>query len=581
MSGWLERRVPLVRLLRGYPRALLRGDLTAGLTTAVMLIPQAMAYAALAGMPPITGLYASIVPIAVYALLGTSGSLAFGPVAIVSLLTASAVGPLAGGDPATYVVLAGALALMVGAIQLLLGVLRLGMVVDLLSHSVISGFTSAAALVIAASQLRALTGIESAGGETFVAELSSILGAISGLHPATLAVGLGSVAGLVVLRRVLPRFPAPLAVVGVVTLVAYGAGLGDAGVDLLGEVPSGLPGPALPAVGLAQLQSLLVPALTIALLSYMEGISVAKAIAAKTRERVDSSQELIASGAANLAAGVFQAFPVAGGFSRTAVNHQAGARTPLASLVTAATVALSVLLLTPLFTFMPRAVLAAIVIVAVAGLVDVRSAVRAWRTDRWDFTALVVTFTATLGLGVELGIGIGIAGSLLLLIARTARPHITELGVVPATGLCRNVARFDTVTDPRVLLVRVDAALLFATAPSVTRRLEHLAAQRDDRLVALVLDASAIADVDGDGAHVLDELETTLTARDVSLHLATVRGPVRDALSRTGHWQRWTAQGRVHESIEDALDALGIDLGQRPGASDTEEGRSVRPALRR
>jgi sulfate permease, SulP family len=567
--GWLQRRVPLVGLLREYPRPLLRGDLVAGLTTAVMLIPQAMAYAALAGMPPITGLYASIVPIAVYALLGTSGSLAFGPVAIVSLLTASAVGPLAGGDPATYVVLAGALALMVGAIQLLLGVLRLGMVVDLLSHSVISGFTSAAALVIAASQLRALTGIQAEGGDTFVAELSSILGAVGDLHPATLTVGLASIAGLVLLKRVVPRFPAPLAVVGVVTLVAYLAGLGQAGVPLLGEVPSGLPGPALPAVDLGQLQSLLVPALTIALLSYLEGISVAKAIASRTRERIDSSQELIASGAANLAAGVFQAFPVAGGFSRTAVNHQAGARTPLASLVTAATVALSVLLLTPLFTYMPRAVLAALVIVAVAGLVDVRSARRAWHTDRWDFAMLLVTFAATIGLGVELGIGIGVAASLLLLIARTARPHITELGVVPATGLCRNVARFETDTDPRVLLVRVDAALLFATAPSVTRRLEQLAAQRDERLEALVLDASAIADVDGDGAHVLDELEATLAARDVSLHLATVRGPVRDALARTGHWQRWRAEERTHECVEDALDALGLDLGQRPPTAAT------------
>jgi sulfate permease, SulP family len=578
--GWLHRRVPLVGLLRDYPRPLLRGDLVAGLTTAVMLIPQAMAYAALAGMPPITGLYASIVPIAVYALLGTSGSLAFGPVAIVSLLTASAVGPLAGGDPATYVVLAGALALMVGAIQLLLGVLRLGMVVDLLSHSVISGFTSAAALVIAASQLRALTGIETEGGETFVAELSSILGAIGGLHPATLTVGLASIVGLVLLKRVVPRFPAPLAVVGVVTLVAYLAGLGQAGVTLLGEVPSGLPGPSLPAVDLGQLQSLLVPALTIALLSYLEGISVAKAIASRTRERIDSSQELIASGAANLAAGVFQAFPVAGGFSRTAVNHQAGARTPLASLVTAGTVALSVLLLTPLFTYMPRAVLAAIVIVAVAGLVDVRSARRAWRTDRWDFAMLAVTFTATIGLGVELGIGIGVAASLLLLVARTARPHITELGVVPATGLCRNVARFETATDPRVLLVRVDAALLFATAPSVTRRLEQLAAQRDERLRALVLDASAIADVDGDGAHVLDELEATLATRDVSLHLATVRGPVRDALSRTGHWQRWRAEERTHESVEDALDTLGLDLGQRtPGGTTSEAHSTGRTAL--
>jgi sulfate permease, SulP family len=558
MSSWIARRLPLVPLLRHYPRQHLRGDVTAGLTTAVMLIPQAMAYAALAGMPPVTGLYASVVPIAVYALLGTSGALAFGPVAIVALLTASAVGPLAGGDPATYVALAGTLALMVGAIQLVLGLLRLGSVVDLLSHAVISGFTSAAALVIAASQLRALTGIEAEGGHTFVEELTGLLGSIGTLHPATLAVGLGAVVLLVVLKRRLPRIPGPLVAVTLLTGLAFAMDLGGRGVDLLGEVPSGLPAPALPLVGLEMLQQLALPALVIALLSFMEGISVAKAIASKTGDRIDSSQELLASGGANLAAGVFQAFPVAGGFSRTAVNFQAGARTPVASLITAAMVAVSALALTPLFTYLPRAVLAAIVVVAVVGLVDVQGARRAWRTDRWDFATLAATFAATLLLGVELGIGLGIAASLLLLVARSTRPHITEIGLVPTSGHFRNVARFDTTTDPRVLLIRVDAALLFATAPAVHRRVEQLCAARDARLRAVVLDCSAVSDIDGDGAHVLDDVSRLLDERGVSLHLATVRGPVRDALGRTGHLPSLHDEGRIHEEVQDALDAIGI-----------------------
>jgi sulfate permease, SulP family len=557
-TRWLARRLPLVALLRHYPRQHLRGDVTAGLTTAVMLIPQAMAYAALAGMPPVTGLYASVVPIAVYALLGTSGALAFGPVAIVALLTASAVAPLASGDPATYVALAGVLALMVGAIQLLLGVLRLGSVVDLLSHAVISGFTSAAALVIAASQFRSLTGIDAEGGETFVEELSSLAGAIGTLHPVTLAVGLGSVAALVVFRRRLPRIPGPLVVVTLVTALAFAVGLDDRGVAVLGEVPAGLPAPALPVIGLDQVQQLIGPALVIALLSFVEGISVAKAIAGKTHERIDSTQELLASGSANVAAGLFQAFPVAGGFSRTAINHQAGARTPVASLITAAMVAFSALALTPLFTYLPRAVLAAIVVVAVAGLVDVRSAKHAWRTDRWDFATLAVTFAATLVLGVELGIGIGIIGSLLLLVARSTRPHITEIGLVPSSGQYRNVARYDSVTDPRVLLIRVDAALLFATAPAVHRRVEQLCEARDDRLRGVVLDCSAVSDIDGDGAHVLDDVGRTLDARGVELHLATVRGPVRDALGRTGHLPTLHAEGRIHEDVAEALAALGI-----------------------
>lgn len=565
----IERRLPLVALLRDYPRHLLRGDLSAGLTTAVMLIPQAMAYAALAGMPPITGLYASVVPIAVYALLGTSGALAFGPVAIVSLLTASAVAPLANGDPTTYVVLAGALALMVGAVQLLLGLLRLGVVVDLLSHSVISGFTSAAALIIATSQLRALTGISTEGGHTFLAEITAILGAVAELHPATFAVGLASIVVLVVMKRKVTRIPAPLVVVVVMTLAAVVLGLQGRGVALLGEVPSGFPAPTIPSVGVDQLQALLVPAVTIALLSFMEGISVAKAIASRTGERIDSSQELIASGAANLAAGVFQAFPVAGGFSRTAVNHQAGARTPLASLVTAATVLLSVLLLTPLFTYLPQAVLAAIVVVAVAGLVDLAGAKHAWRTDRWDFAMLTITFVATLGLGVEVGIGVGVASSLLLLTARNARPHIAELGLVPGTGQYRNIGRFETVVDRRVLLARVDGAILFSNAQAVTRTLEAMVDRRGEELQALVLDASAIADIDGDGVHVLDELERTLDARDVAMHLATVRGPVRDALVRAGRWPRWVDRGLAHEEVQDALDHLGIRI---------EVGRSAAPA---
>jgi sulfate permease, SulP family len=559
MSSWLARRLPLVTLLRHYPRQHLRGDVTAGLTTAVMLIPQAMAYAALAGMPPVTGLYASVVPIAVYALLGTSGALAFGPVAIVALLTASAVAPLAGGDPATYVALAGALALMVGAIQLLLGALRLGSVVDLLSHSVISGFTSAAALVIAASQFRSLTGIEAEGGETFAAEIAGLVGAIGTLHPLTLAVGLGSVVALLLLKRRLPRIPGPLVVVTLVTAAAFLASLDQRGVALLGEVPSGLPAPALPAIGLDQLQQLLVPALVIALLSFMEGISVAKAIASRTHDRVDSSQELLASGASNVAAGLFQAFPVAGGFSRTAVNHQAGARTPVASLITAAMVAFSALALTPLFTYLPRAVLAAIVVVAVFGLVDLATARHAWRTDRWDFATLAVTFAATLLLGVELGIGIGIAASLLLLVARSARPHITELGLVAETGHFRNVDRYVTRTDPRVLLIRVDAALLFATAPAVHRRVEQLCAARNDRLQVVVLDFSAVSDVDGDGAHVLDDLARTLAARGVDLHLATVRGPVRDALARMERLDALCERGLVHEDVASALRSVGLD----------------------
>jgi sulfate permease, SulP family len=418
MPHLLTRRVPLLGVLRDDPRRHLRGDVTAGLTTGVMLVPQAMAYAALAGMPPVTGLYASVAPVAVYAVLGTSGALAFGPVAIVALLTASTVAPLADGDPATYIVLASALALLVGAIQVVLAALRGGAVVSLLSHAVISGFTTAAALVIAASQVPALTGMDVDGGGTFVGAAVRLVGALGTAHPLTVVVGVGSVAALLALRRWAPRVPGPLVVVVLATTVAWLAALDDRGVALLGEVPSGLPIPQVPGVALEQLRPLLFPAVVIALLSYVEGISVAKAIAARTGERIDPTQELVASGGANLAAGLVQAFPVAGGFSRTAVNHQAGARTPLAGLVTAGVVALAALVLTPLFTPMPRAVLAAIVVVAVSGLVDLRAIARAWRIDRAELAVLLVTLTATLVLGVEVGIAVGIGAGLVLRLAR-------------------------------------------------------------------------------------------------------------------------------------------------------------------
>jgi sulfate permease, SulP family len=519
MPSWLDRRVPLVPLLRDPGALPLRTDAVAGLTTAVMLVPQAMAYAALAGLPPINGLYASIVPLAVYAALGTSGALAFGPVAIVSLLTASAIGPLAGGDVGTAVVLGAVLALLVGGIQLLLGVLRLGKVVELLSHAVISGFTSAAALVIAASQLRPLLGVEAEGGDTFVTDVAAVVGRLGQLHPLTAAVGFAAVVGLVVLRRVRPRVPAPLVVVAVLTALAAVAGLADRGVAVLGEVPSGFPAPQLPLVDLATIGQLLVPAVTIALLSYVEGFSVAMAIAKRTGERIDASQELVASGAANLAAGAFQAFPVAGGFSRTAVNHQAGARTPVASLVTAATVAVSVLLLTPLFTHLPRTVLAAIVVVAVSGLVDLRGARQAWHRDRRGAAVLAVTFVATLTLGVEPGLGVGIASSLALLgLRRLRRGRLTVTG--------------GDADGPRSVTVALSGPLLFSDVERVRRHVDTAVGDPEAPPRRLVLDLGDLTAVDGDGADLLVELTGRAPTTVVVPSRTALPGPLRARLGQ-------------------------------------------------
>jgi sulfate permease, SulP family len=548
--------LPPLAWLRGYGRADLTADAIAGVTVAVMLVPQAMAYAALAGMPPVTGLYAATVPLVAYALLGTSGQLAFGPVAIVSLLTASTLAPLADGDPAAYAGLAALLAGLVGVIHLALGVLRLGGLAHLLSQPMISGFTSAAALVIAATQLPGLLGLPVEAPDGFVAAVAGAARHLWQANPATVVVGSIAVAALLAGRRLPKLVPVPLIVVAAATAATALLGLDRAGVAILGEVPAGLPLPGLPPLDADAAARLLPGALAIALVGYAEGISVAQAIAARTRSRIDPNQELLASGAANLAAALFRAFPVAGGFSRTAVNHQAGARTPLSSLVTAAGVALTALALTPLFFHLPRAVLAAIVVVAALGLVDPRTARRVWRTDRADGLVLTVTAVVTLAVGVEAGLGAGVALGLAVLIWRSARPHVAELGRVEGTRTLRNVTRYRTRTDPRVAVIRVDGPLTFANASRVGDLLRGLAAERP-ALETVVLDCSAIPSLDSTGASALARAIADLEAGGIALYLATVRGPVRDTLRRAGAWAG--LERRVHQDVPAALGASGID----------------------
>ena len=535
-SFW-ARRFPLRGWIQRADAGSHRADLLAGLTVAAMLVPQSMAYAALAGMPPVTGLYASTVPLVAYALLGTSGQLAFGPVAIVSLLAASTLAPLAGGDPGRYVALAGVLALMVGGIQVLLGLVRAGRLTSLLSHPVISGFTSAAAIVIATSQFDTLLGISVGSPDGWLERIGAILAGLEATHLPTLLVGVVAILGLVLGRRLGPRVPTPLVVVVVATVAVPLLGLEAAGVAILGEVPGGLPRPSLPTAPLDTLVALLPGALIIALLSYLEGISVARAIAARTRDRIDPDQELLASGAANLAAGVFQAFPVAGGFSRTAVNHTAGARTPLASLVTAAGVLLALLVLAPLFTTLPQVVLAAVVLVAVAKLVDVREARHAWQVERTDGIALTVTFLATLLLGVEVGIGIGIAVSLLLSLWRVGVPRI----------------EVERSADGVVLHVEGD--LLPASSVRLLEVIEdHLG---DPRAGAthLVLDLAGVPSADVSGVNALAMADGACRNAEVELHLAGVRAGVAAPMERAHLLARFA--GRLHADTSAALRAVG------------------------
>ncbi len=535
----------------GYDRATLRADATAGLTVAVMLVPQSMAYAALAGVPPVTGLYASIVPLLVYALLGTSGQLAVGPVAITALLTASAVAPLAEGDPSRYAALAALLALLVGAIQLLLGLLRAGVLVSFLSHAVIVGFTGGAAVLIGASQLRDALGVEAARADALPGTVAALAGALDETHLPTLVLAVGAVAALLALKRLAPRLPGPLLVVAAGTALAATV---DTGVRVLGDVPAGLPLPTWPAAPLQDVVTLLPAAAAIAVISYAEGISVAKALAARARQRIGDNAELRAVGGANVAAGLFAAFPVAGGFSRSAVAADAGARTPAAGAIAALAVALVAALLTPLLSTLPYAALAAIVLVAVVGLIDVGEARHVLRTDRAEGGALAVTFLATVLLGVELGLLLGVAASLGVLLWRVSRPHIAELGRVEGTTLLRSTARWPTHRDPRVAVLRVDGPLHFADAARVADALRALPAARPE-LTAVVLDASAVSGIDASAAHDVASALAELDDAGVEVHLATVRGPVRDVLDRADE-ASLADHHRWHATVEDAVLAV-------------------------
>ena len=517
--------------LRGYGREHLAGDVSGGLTVGVLLIPQALAYASLAGMPPITGLYAALAALVVYSLTGTSSHLSYGPVALIALLTASAVGPLSDGDPARFALLAGALAVMVGAIHGLLGLLRAGAIVDLIAHPVIVGFTAAAGLVIALSQADELLGISIESSGRALTTGVELVRAAPATHPTTLTVGALAIALLMGLRRAFPRIPAAIVVV-VGGVVATGAlGLEERGVRIVGDVPAGLPSLVVPSVPTADLIALLPFAAVLALVSFAESIAIAKSIAGRTRETVDADREFLASGAANVAAGLFGGFPVAGSFSRSYLTYTARGRTRVAGLVAALLVVLTLTLLTPLLEPLPRAVLAAVVLVTVVGLIDVREARRIARVDRRDGMVLAVTFLATLTLGIELGLAVGVGFNLAVHVVREMQPELVELGRVPGTVEYRNVARQAGVTADDGLILRLDGPLDFLSSRGFTTGVRRLVAARPE-LRWIVLNCAAVSRLDSTGLHALHELQTQMRSAGIDLRLATMRFSQREVLSR-------------------------------------------------
>jgi len=535
----LRLRFPFFEWLPGYARADLNGDLVAGLTVGAMLIPQSMGYALLAGLPPQVGLYAAVLPLVAYAAIGGSRQLGVGPTAISSLLTAAGLAKLSHGDPAVAVGLAATLAVMVGLMRIALGLGRLGFMVSFLSRPVLSGFTSAAAILIGASQLKHLLGIKLEHTERVHEIVWEALGRLHEIRWPTLAVGAAGIALLVALKRWRPTWPGALIVVGLATAAVSLLGLEGHKVSVVGEIPGRLPSVGLPTKGFDQLGDMLPTALAITMLGFVESIAIAKVFAQRNRYTIKPNRELVALGVSTVAAGLSHSYPVSGSFSRTAVNGASGARTQMAGIISAGVVALTLVVLTPFFRPLPNAVLASVVIMAVAGLVDVREARRLWRVKRSDFWLLAVAFAATLLLGVELGLGISVVASLVVVLRQTTRPHIAVLGRIPGTAQFRNVERSPAaVTTDGVVVVRVDAPLYFDNLDYLRERLQRVEEEQDGRLRVLVLDASSVTELDSSADTALSEIAEDLGGRGVEFYLAGVKGRLLDVMRRSGSHQR-------------------------------------------
>ncbi|QTS88669.1 sulfate permease [Ectopseudomonas khazarica] len=568
LGHWL----PCLQWGRTYNRASASQDGLAAVIVTLMLIPQSLAYAMLAGLPPVTGLYASILPLLAYAVFGTSRTLAVGPVAVVSLMTAASLAPLFPAGSPEYIGAAMLLALLSGLLLAAMAMLRLGFVANFLSHPVVSGFISASGILIAVGQLKHLLGV-SASGENLLHLLPELLQALPQTHWPTLIIGLLSLAWLGWARGYLkqtlqrlglsPQLAGNLAKAGpvlaiVVAIIAVSLlHLQQAGVKVVGSVPQGLPGLTLPTLNLELAVQLLPAALLISLVGFVESVSVGQTLAAKRRQRIQPDNELLGLGAANLSAAFSGGFPVTGGFARSVVNYDAGAQTPMAGVFTAIGIGVSVMLLTPLLHDLPQAVLAATIIVAVLSLVDLRSLRHTWRYSRQDGAAQAATLFGVLLIGVEAGILIGVGLSLLLFLWRTSQPHMAVVGQVPGSEHFRNVERFAVVESPSVLSLRVDESLYFPNARYLEDRIGELIASRP-QVRHLVLMCPGVNLIDASALDSLHAIVERLHAAGVQLHLSEVKGPVMDQLRRSDFLERFA--GQVFISQFQALKHLAPQL---------------------
>lgn len=547
MTTTLEKIFPCVQWLRQYDKDQFTDDLVAAVIVTIMLVPQSLAYALLAGVPAEVGLYASILPLVFYMVFGSSRTLAVGPVAVVSLMTASSIGSMGLATQAEYLQAAVILALLSGIFLVLLGILRFGFLANFLSHPVVAGFITASAIIIAVGQVRHILGIQ-AGGDNLPEQLTSLLEGLPETSTETLWVGGFALVFLTAARLWLkqgldrlgvPAFAAGIIVkaapvIAVIITIAWAglADLGSAGVALVGAIPAGLPNLALPGIDRTMVQELALPAILISVIGYVESVSVGKTLAAKRRQKINQNQELIGLGAANIGSALSGGFPVTGGFSRSVVNYDAGARTPAAGLFTAIGIGVATMTLTGYLALLPKATLAATIIIAVLGLVDFSILKKTWVYSRSDFIAVAATIVVTLLAGVETGVSTGVAASLVLHLYKTSRPHIAEVGEIKGTKHFRNVKRHQVETFPTILQLRVDESLYFANATHLEEEIFRNLNERP-QLEHIILMCNAVNEIDISALEVLESMNEILKEQGVGFHLSEVKGPVMDHLEGT------------------------------------------------
>jgi SulP family sulfate permease len=564
----LERHVPMLTWAKTYNKDTLTSDAVAAIIVTIMLIPQSLAYALLAGLPAEMGLYASILPLVAYAIFGTSRALAVGPVAVVSLMTAASIGNLGLSTPAEIAIAAGTLAFISGVILTILGVLRLGFLANFLSHPVIAGFITASGVLIATSQLKHILGIQ-AGGDNLIELIHSLFEHQHATNPITMAIGLVTVAFLFWVRKGLkplllsfdlkPRLADILAKAGPVgavvatTLIVFVFDLENKGVKIVGDVPTGLPPLTMPSFNPSMWGQLFISALLISIIGFVESVSVASTLAAKKRQRIIPDQELVGLGASNIASAISGGYPVTGGFARSVVNFDAGAETPAAGAFTAIGIGLAALLLTPLLFFLPKATLAATIIIAVLSLVDFSILKKAWGYSKVDFAAVFATIFLTLGMGVEVGVSAGVILSVGLFLYKTSKPHVAEVGLVPNTQHFRNINRHDVETHPSMVTLRIDESLYFANA-SFLQDLVYDRVACDQPIRHVVLMCSAVNEIDMSALESLEAINSRLKDLGIKLHMTEVKGPVMDRLKRSHFLDEMT--GQVFLSQFDAWVAL-------------------------